>query len=88
MPNPNPHQARLAQKRRRKPGDLRQVMLIVWRALIEAEEVMLLADDPELTLKAVHAVSQCAGQYAKLLEVGEYEARLGELERILKGQAA
>jgi hypothetical protein len=28
-------------------------------------------DNPELCLKAVHAVSQCAGQYAKLLEVGE-----------------
>jgi hypothetical protein len=41
------------------------------------------AEEPELRLKAIHAVSQCAGQYAKLLEVGELEARLKVLEDTL-----
>ena len=73
MPNPSPHKARQAKKRRRKPGDLQDLLKVVWGALLEAEAVLdgTQGDNPELCLKAVHAVSQCAGQYAKLLEVGE-----------------
>jgi uncharacterized small protein (DUF1192 family) len=88
MPNPNPHHARLAKKRARKPGDMHQVLRMLWQALLEAEEVLLHAEDAELTLKAVHAISQSAGQYAKLLEVGELEARLAAVETELAQQRA
>ena len=82
MANPHPDalHARRAKKRRRKPGDMQAVKAKVWNALCEAEAVLLAAEDAELTLKAVHAVSQCAGQYAKLLEIGELEARVQALE--------
>jgi hypothetical protein len=53
---------------------------MLWRALLEAERVLLESDDDELSLKAVHAVSQASGQYLKLLEIGELEARVAALE--------
>jgi len=89
MPNPNPHEARQAKKRKGKPGDLPALLRVVWAALLEADQVLHSTDgdNPELVLKAVHAVSQCAGQYAKLLEVGELEARLTALEQAQKGRA-
>ena len=60
MANPNPHAARLAKKRRRKPGKLEDLVRVVWRAVVEAEAILTVAsgDDPELTLKAVHAIVQ------------------------------
>jgi len=87
MPNPSPHQARLSKRRRGKPGDLPALLRVVWAALLEADAVLqsTQGDNPELCLKAVHAVSQCAGQYAKLLEVGELEARIAALEAAQKG---
>ena len=81
MPNPSPHKARQAKKRRRTPGDLATLLQVLWGARLKAEAVLDAAGtDSELTLKAVHAVSQCAGQYSKFLEVGELEARLAALE--------
>ena len=69
--------------RRGRPGKLPDLTRILWQALLEAESVLqsTRGDNPELCLKAVHAVSQCAGQYAKLLEIGEFEARLAALEQ-------
>jgi hypothetical protein len=82
MPNPNPHQARMAFRRKGKPGDMDVLLRVVWHALIEAVAVLdaTHGDNPELCLRAVHAVSQCAGQYARLLEIGEHEARIACLE--------
>ena len=87
MANPNPLPARQAKKRKGKPGDLQALLRVVWAALLEADAVLQSTngDNPELTLKAVHAVSQCAGQYAKLLEVGELEARIAALEAGQRG---
>jgi hypothetical protein len=78
--NPNPFHARMAKKRARKPGDLRALQRMLWRALLEAKTVFLESDNDELSLKAVHALSQASGQYAKLLEIGELEARVVALE--------
>jgi hypothetical protein len=72
--------ARPPRKRARKPGDLAGLRRMLWQALIEAERVLLESDNDELSLKAVHAVSQAAGQYARLLEIGELEARVAALE--------
>jgi hypothetical protein len=78
--NHNPLPARLAKKARRKPGDLPALLKKLWGAVLHAETVMETAEDAELRLKAIHALSQCSGQYAKLLEIGELEARLAALE--------
>ncbi len=82
-PNADPTKARMAKKFQRKPGNLPALQRKLWGAILHAEEVLEQAcqdGEPELRLKAVHALSQCAGQYAKLLEVGEIEARLAALE--------
>jgi uncharacterized small protein (DUF1192 family) len=80
MPNPSPHKARLAKKRRRKPGDLAAVTRVLWHAIVTAEDILNEADEADMQLRCVHALSQAAGQYAKLLEVGEYESRIAALE--------
>jgi hypothetical protein len=69
-----------ARKRPRDPGDLRQLTRVLWQAILEAEEIMTRSTDDELTLRAVHAISQASGQYARLIEVGEFEARLAAIE--------
>ena len=84
MANPNPHAARLARRRKRKPGDLLAAQRILWTALCEAEAVLLEADEAELTLKACHCISQCVGQFARLVEVAEYEGRLALVEEELR----
>jgi hypothetical protein len=82
----NPHAAVLVKKRRRKPGNLQELLRTIWTAILEAEAVLLAASsrqDEEVTLKAVHAVVQAGACYAKLLEAGEIEARLAALEAAL-----
>jgi hypothetical protein len=84
MPNPNPWQARHARKKIRKPGNLLDLQRKLWRCICEAELILDEADDPELVLRAVHALCQCSGQYAKLLEVGEFEARMRVVEACMQ----
>jgi hypothetical protein len=78
--NRSPHKARMGRKLRGKPGTLPEVQLILWHALKRAQGVLDEATDDEVTLRAVHAISQGSGQYAKLLEIGELEARIAALE--------
>jgi hypothetical protein len=78
--NRSPHAARLAKRRARKALDLPDVLRIMTVAIREAESALLTSTEVELTLKCVHALSQSCGMYAKLLEVGEFEARLKALE--------
>jgi hypothetical protein len=60
----------------------------VWLDL-EAQEIM---DDVETTqelrLRAIHAIGQTAGTYMRLVEIGEYEARLQALEAQVRGAVA
>ena len=80
MANPSPFRARMAKKRR--SGDLSAAQLKLWRVIQKAEAVMKEATgNPDLTLRACHCLSQCIGQYAKLTEAGELEARLEALEQ-------
>jgi len=71
---------RRATKRARKPGHLADLQRVLWHAIIEAKWVLDQAEEPELRLRAIHALSQASGQYAKLLEIGELEARIAILE--------
>jgi hypothetical protein len=82
--NLNPHQARVSKKRRRKPGNLLEVQRVLWTALCEAERVLLSADDADEVLRAVHAISQASMAYLRLLETGEFEARLAAVETALQ----
>jgi len=80
-PNADPTKARQARrkKRRGKPGTLEDARALLWRALTRAGD-LLEEEDPALCLKAIHAVSQGAAAYARIVEVGELEARLAALE--------
>ena len=82
--NPSPHHARLAKKRARKPGNLAALTRVLWRAVLEAQEIMDHADVDEMKLRAIHAISQTSSAYAKLLEIGEFEARLAAVEAELQ----
>ena len=88
MPNPNPHKARAAKKkhaRLRKTGDLTDMRRELWRAILCAKEVLLdPSSDPSTTLKAVHAITSASTAYARLVEIGEIEARLEAVEELLK----
>lgn len=80
-PNADPTKARQARRRKRRgqPGTLEDARALLWRALERAGD-LLEEEDPLLSLKAIHAVSQGAAAYARIVEVGEIEARLAALE--------
>lgn len=75
-----------AKKRRRRAGSLEEARRLLWRALERAGE-LLEVEDPEtgqpdnaLALKAIHAISQGAGAYAKVCEVSDLAARIEAIE--------
>ena len=74
-------------KRCNKPGDLRKLQQKLWRA-VAASEALLLADGVTYDdqLRAVHALVQASGAYARLLETVEMEARLAAVEELLKSR--
>lgn len=84
------HLARIAKRRKRDGGDLTKMRRALWRA-VEAAEAALMdgaaAGDAAAVLKAVHAITQASGAFARLVEVGELEARLAELEAALAARA-
>lgn len=81
-PNADPSKARQAKKaRRRKTGTLEDARALLWRALTRGGE-LLEEEDPALSLKAVHAVSQGVTAYARVVEVGELEARIAAIEAL------
>ncbi|OZC04029.1 hypothetical protein [Rubricoccus marinus] len=62
----------------------------LWRAVEAAEAVLM--DSAERgnidgVLRAVHALTQASGAYARLIETGELEARLAALEASLEAAA-
>ena len=83
-----PHVARQVKRRARrpKPGTMKQLTGVLWRAITHLNEHLETAataetvDTGELT-RLTHALSQSAGVYMKALEVGELEARLEALEK-------
>lgn len=81
------HQARAAKRKKKLEamGDLSDVRARLW-AGIEAVDAILSDESaaPELKLRGVHALTQAAGAYAKLVESCELEARVAEMERRLE----
>ena len=76
------HLARLHKRARRAAGDLAGARARLWRALEMAEACMMDAaadGDRAGVLKAVHATTQAATAFARIVEVGELEGRLSDL---------
>jgi len=90
MANQSPHDGRLAKKELHRPGNLQQLLGIMWRNVLEADAIKttIPEDAVELRLKAIHATIQAGSAYARLLEVGELEARMVAIEQALQGTAA
>jgi hypothetical protein len=61
------------------PGDREALRARLWDA-VEAAHALLRSRKPDVKLRAVHATSQAASAYAKLLDDGDLEARLEALE--------
>lgn len=79
--NRNPVKARLAQRRRRKPGDLHALTRALWGAIGDVELALVEATTNDERCRAAHAMAACCNAYVKLLAVGEYEARLARIEQ-------
>ena len=93
-PNPNATKARLGKKnaRRPRPGTVKELTAVLWRAITHLEEHMNRTADADNVdtaelCKLTHALSQSAGTYLKAIEVGELEARLEALEQTLNETA-
>ena len=85
--HPNTAPARTAKRRKavertKETGTLQDVQKKMWSAIIRLEQIAQRegADDAGV-IKATHCLIQACGQYSKLLEVGEYEARIAALEK-------
>jgi hypothetical protein len=84
MANTNPWQARLKRHANRSAGSIDELLRRAWGVLmISLEDIG--TDDPEARRKAILAFWQGAGVYKGLMEVGELENRVAELERLLSG---
>lgn len=83
-----PHLARQGRRnaRRPKPGTVKQLSAVLWRAITHLEEHLDATataeevDTAELC-KLTHALSQSASTYLKAVETGELEARIEALEQ-------
>tara|TARA_R110000868_G_C10962104_1_gene768628 strand:+ start:3134 stop:3445 length:312 start_codon:yes stop_codon:yes gene_type:complete len=71
------HRARMAKAEKRR-AKLLPLMESLQRAGKVAED-LLHSDDPDVRLRAVHAVNQCVNTFVKIYEVGELEYRIDEL---------
>ncbi|MCA9840191.1 MAG: hypothetical protein KC422_24995 [Trueperaceae bacterium] len=80
-----PHKARQAKKAKLKPGDIKDITSVLWSAIVRLEQHLVAVTESDTDTnelcKLTHAMSQAASTYIKALEVGEYEARLTELEK-------
>lgn len=85
--NRNPVDARLRRRRRSKPGNLKSLVRAVWCTLRDAELSLVEATTVAERCSAVHAMASIAGVYVKLIQVGEYEARLARLEQFMEVSA-
>ncbi len=87
MPPSMGHRGKIAISRPRKVGDLRTLTRILWRAVLEAERLLVEAPDDDTRFKGVHATIQACGAYCKLLQDAELEQRLQALEQQTRGKA-
>ena len=81
---------KLRRIRIRKPGDLAALQKKMWLAVLSAQTILTSPDvTPDQQLRAVHALVQAGGSYAKLLEATDLQEQLDTLKQEvahLKGQ--
>ena len=81
--------AKPARRRRPKPGDIAALRRVLWEVLNRAEALVIDPDaDDDTVLKAVSAVSTCAGVYLRALDQHDIVARLEALEARVNGGRA
>ena len=86
MANPNPWKARLAKRRQMldelSAGDLDKARRILWAVVLDATDRMAdHAIDNDDFSRLSNAVVRAVSEYRQLVEVGEIEQRLAEVER-------
>ncbi len=72
----------LKLKKQRKTGTTEDAMLIQWRALKAGEEALYYAGkmgNSGGVLSAIHAITQAAGAYGRLIETGELQETVAAL---------
>lgn len=72
----------LNAKKRRVRGSTKQLRGSVWRAVLRVEE-LLDSDDPDMVLRAAHAMAALSRSYLAVVEETDLEARLTALENRL-----
>lgn len=72
----------MSRKRRAPPGSLEDLRRELWHAVLTASK-LLDEDDDTVRLKAVHAMTQAAGQYRALYETMDLQERVAALEQQL-----
>ncbi len=65
--------------KRVRPGDLDALRRKLWRAILAAE-ALLESESADVRLRAIHAVSQCAGAYRAVYADDQLEQRIAALE--------
>lgn len=83
-PTNDPLGARMAKTERRRLA-LSAMLQRLAKGADVAEE-LLEHETPEIRLRAIHALTQCATTYAKVYEVGELEYRFELLEQSVHDQ--
>ncbi|WP_155299111.1 hypothetical protein [Deinococcus kurensis] len=78
-PTRHAYLARIQNRANYLPIDLSRIAAALHKAL-EMAEGLLDDDDKGIKLKAAHALSQTSAALLRVLEVGEMEARLAEVE--------
>jgi hypothetical protein len=69
--------------RRKKPGDLKQLQAILWEGMEALEKfckAAVDAKDSQELRSIMHCLTQSAGVYTRLVEVGQLEERVAALE--------
>lgn len=75
------------RRRRRKPGDLRQLRAVLWEVLLEVEAIAT-GDEADTAekIRAAHGLASLAGSYAKIVEAVDLDARITALEQAAEQQ--
>jgi HAMP domain-containing protein len=84
--NSNPWKARMGRRLQAKPGDLEAAKCHTWAVLMEAFESIGEAEDSDDKRRWALAYSQLLGNFVRLYEIGEVEARLKVMETSVEGR--
>jgi len=76
----NPYRARMEKRAKRTPGDLQALRKRLWAVVLSSYDDIVNEVDPAVRVKHYYAFTAIVQSYAKLLEIGEHEARLSALE--------